>query len=276
LAYSDKSVLTIIFQYNLEVLNLIVTLTAVSVITMRALSPVPFLFSQVIVVIISSSVTLAFILGFAISSLKILLVTQFYFIFLQDPDQLGQRVFKVALTVAAAPIVVIGFYLSFNQINAAQILQLVTENSRPSDGNQGYILGYMIFWAVLCVIMLVIAVYYIPLHIKYIEKNNAAIQAGEANTAKKNPNIKKILFVFIISLCCLVVFFIDSITHSVESRKMFPSYILSLVPNIMLLVFTLEADIVKFVIRTTSIKLYELQICRGCSVRVAPLPQQPE
>ena len=91
-SYNEKSVLTALFQYNIEVLNLIVSATTLAVLVSRPALPVPFHLSQLIVVLIAAAWTLSFILGFAISALKLLLVTHFHLIFPLDPDLLGRKV----------------------------------------------------------------------------------------------------------------------------------------------------------------------------------------
>ncbi len=226
------------------------------------------------VVIISSAIVLAFVLGFAISSLKILLVTQFDLVFLQDPNILGGKVFAVALTVATIPNIIIGFYLYLNGINANQAVKLATGNSGAN--HLDYIFVYMTFWAILCVLMLLIAVFYIPHHIRNIQENNAAILAGEAYSEKKNPNLKKLLQVFLIILSIIFVLWIDNITHDAESRTIVPAHIFCLVPTAMLLFFTLDTNVGTFVMKHTSTKILEFQFCRGCIARIAPLPQQQE
>jgi hypothetical protein len=274
LAYNEISVLIILFQYNVEVLNLIVTLTAVFVIITKAFLPIPFVIAQTAALIIASTVTLAFILGFTISSFKILFVTQLYFVFLQDPNQLARNVLIVSLIVAAGPNIIVGICLSLLGINALPVVKLATAHTGASESSESFTFIYMIFWAILCVIMLVVVVYYIPYYLKNIIKNNAAIQAGEVYSAKKNPDLKKLLLVFIILLCFLVILWIDNMIHDIDCRMFLPSYTLSLVPTTMLLLFTVDTEIGKFVKKVISVKLYELQICQH-SARVAPSLQEP-
>jgi hypothetical protein len=86
-SYNDKSVLTTIFQYIIELLNLLVSATAIASLAGKLLMPVPFLLSQLIVVLIAAAWTLTFVLGFALSGLKLLLVTHFHVVFPVDPEQ---------------------------------------------------------------------------------------------------------------------------------------------------------------------------------------------
>jgi hypothetical protein len=76
-SYNEKSVLIIIFTYNIEVLNMIVTSTTAAVVALRALGPIPVLVAQVDIALVESGVTLVFVLGFAISGLKLLFLTHF-------------------------------------------------------------------------------------------------------------------------------------------------------------------------------------------------------
>ena len=68
ISYNEKSVLTVIFQYYIEVLNFIVSLITMTRMIIDVMLLVPFILIQTIVIVISSAWTLAFVLGFAVWS----------------------------------------------------------------------------------------------------------------------------------------------------------------------------------------------------------------
>ena len=265
--YNEKSILTTLFQYNIEVINLIATTTALFGIIIKAIAPVPVLFVHIMIVIIMSQVILSLIMGFSISSLKLLLITHFHLVFLQEPDQLGWQIFCLAMTLAAVPNIAITILLSAQGISEKKVLQLASGNLEKSQGLHSYYFAYMIFWALLSVLMMLVSICYIPYYVKRSQLNNTSIQAAEASAKYKSPNQKKMLFVFVLSLGIFIIRQVYVISYGEASIKLFPFYFGTFLPTVVLLVFTINADVCNYFYKVVTTKL---TIKDMRSSRVAP------
>ncbi len=85
-SYNKRSVLTIIFLFNVEVLNMMVTSTALGAMALQAWGPVPLFCAHLLVVLVVTEMVLVFILSCAMSGLKLLFVTHFQLVFLQEKN----------------------------------------------------------------------------------------------------------------------------------------------------------------------------------------------
>ena len=226
---------------------------------------VPFILIQTIVIVISSAWTLAFVLGFAISCLKLLLVTHFHLVHPLDPEQLGRQVFFVALALATIPNSIIGFYLTAHGIEAAKIVQLASKGLHAPGHIIPYIYFYAAFWAVLGIIMLGISAAYIPYKLRNNSINNDSIRVGEVGSVQQGPNLVKLLLVFTIFVLCIIALLAFNLGGSDETTTLYPFYLLTLVPTMVLLWYTLDTSIGKYVLR----KICEKRIY--CTSRVSPL-----
>ena len=177
LSYTEKSVLNNIFQYHIEMMNIIVTVTSVSVLIIRATWPAPFLLVQSAVIIVTTIWTLSHILGFAVSFLKLLFVTHFQVVFPLDQDRLGHRVLLLAMAMGVVPNSIAGVYLTLQGSPVSKFAQLTINGSAESQPVIPYNFIYSALWGFLSTIMLSIAVLYIPYRLKINQQNNAAIQA---------------------------------------------------------------------------------------------------
>ena len=273
-SYNEKSILTTIFQYNIELINFLVTFTTLSILIICSMAPAPFLLVQMFIIILSCIWTLAFLQGFAISCLKLLLVTHFHVMFPLDPDELGLQIFILSLALAVIPNGLIGVYLTQHESPASKFVHLATTVSDSSPNIIPYNFIYTAFWAISCVTMLVVAVIYIPFHLKKSQQNNAAIQTGEAVSDKKSPNIKKMLLVFVMLFSFVIALIIFNISNISESLDQHFLYILTLLPTMVLFLYTLDADIRTFIIKGIANSHMWLKLTFGISPRITPTESQ--
>jgi hypothetical protein len=224
------------------------------------------------VILITISWTLAFILGFAISCLKLLLVTSFHMIHPLDPEQFGKLILVLALMLAFIPNMAKGFYLTLHGIEAAKIVQLITKGLQAQKSIVPYNLFYISFWAALCIIMLVVSVTYIPYKLKIIKNNNISIRTGEVNSMKDNPNFSRLLFVFAVFICGLVSLF----WHNISSvgNTSYQLYVITVIPTTMLLMHALETDSGRCFIEDIANKLFGKKYSSYFSNVVAPSAQE--
>jgi hypothetical protein len=187
---NEKNILTTIFHYNIEVNNFIATFSTLSILLVRSIRPAPFLLSQVIIVTLATAWSLTFIQGFSVSFFKLLLVTHFHQMFPLDPDQFGQHIFVMSLAFAAIPNSIIGVYITLQGTPASQFVHFTANMAGTSKGIIPYNFIYTALCAIICVVMLFIAVIYVPLHLKKLKQNNSSIQAGEAFSDKKIPDLR--------------------------------------------------------------------------------------
>lgn len=212
-------------------------------------------------------------LGFAISCLKLLLVTHFHLVFPQDPDQLGRRIFLLGAVLAVLPNAVIGIHLSLHGMDASKVVQLASKGSAQSLVPYNFF--YVTLWAVLCVIMLLVALTYIPYHLESSRQKIPAIKAAESDTQRKSTSLKKLLLVFSALLCFHVAVIVHNISDLEETDKLFPLYLSTGMPTMVLVMFVLEVDIGKYICKTVVEKHTRLEALffrLGRSARVSSFP----
>jgi hypothetical protein len=126
----EKNIITTVLRYNIEVNNFIATLSTLSILLIRSIMPAPFLLAQVLIVASATAWSLAFIQGFSVSCLKLLLVTHFHQVFPLDPDQFGQHLFIVSLALAVIPNSIIGVYVTLQGTPASQFVHWAANMAR--------------------------------------------------------------------------------------------------------------------------------------------------
>jgi hypothetical protein len=158
----------------------------------------------------------------------------------------------------------------------SKVVQILTMSAEAPESVIPYNFIYVFIWACLCVTMTLVAVFYIPYHLENSRQNSAAINAGEVNSNNSNrgavANLKKLLLVFSSFFCFHVAIISYNMSGDAEeNRKLFPVYISTGMPTLVLLLFTLEADIGRYLVRTVADKTARLQTVRR-SGRVSESP----
>jgi hypothetical protein len=156
-----------------------------------------------------------------------------------------------------------------------KVVQILTMSADAPESVIPYNFIYVFIWACLCVTMTLVAVFYIPYHLENSRQNSAAIKAGEVNSNSNRgavANLKKLLVVFSSFFCFHVAIISYNMSSDAEeNRKLFPVYISTGMPTLVLLLFTLEADIGRYLVRTVADKTARLQTVRR-SGRVSESP----
>jgi hypothetical protein len=241
----SKSILIVLFRLNIEVTNLIVTYNACALMFVILILPMSFVVAQIALAFSQALACLLCELALAISVFKILLVTQFDWVFAQDPDQLGHTVLAAALALAYLPAAAICAYQTLQDKMMANAIAFLT-NSTDHDMSVPLMMVYTIFWAVLGIVAMITALIYIPYYIKH-NLSSQAIEVGEAaGHMRKQVSIGRILLGFLGIIIFLV---FTLVIHNYDLGSSFPTqiYVGMTSLNLMLGYFVLEPDVVSFV-----------------------------
>jgi len=234
-------------------------------------APIPFLYVQIFSVVVLSELTLALVLGSALSCLKLLLVTNFNMIFHEDPEQLAMKIFILALSLAAIPNIIIGIYLSVYGINDVKMMQMASGNFGSFQGIHIYHFIYLTCWTFISVFMLAGAIWYIPYHWKARRQNNPSLQAAEAHIENKSLGLKKLLLVFTTGLGFFVTRQALRMMYGESNVQLFPFFVITLMPTVLLFLYTNDNHIRKFAFKIVSSKLSCLFVTNWRSHRVIPI-----
>jgi len=251
---------------------MIVTSTTTAVVALRALGPIPILVAQVGIALVESGVTLVFVLGFAISGLKLLFLTHFDQVFQLEPAQLAHKIFIVSLAVAIVPNMMICVYLAVSGSNDAKFIQVASGNLGSIQSIHSFYTLYVVFWTILSLAMIIISVSYVSYFVKTSQRNNSAIRAAEKNTGRKSPDLKKFLLGSATSLGFVTARQMYIISWGEHSIHLFPFFLPTIVPSIWLVVYALDEDIGNYFCKVLTKKLSSVKIRIWRSHQVAPLP----
>jgi hypothetical protein len=243
----SKSILTVLFRRNIELINLLVTWNACILVIIIAFGPMSFLMAQIVVASGQAFLCLLCELALAISVFKILLVTQFDWVFSHDPDQLGYKVLATAIVLAFLPSAAICSYQTSKDTMMANSIAYLTD-SIDYDTSFPLMLVYIIFWTILGVLTMIFALVYIPYYIKH-HLSSQAVEIGEAaGHARKEVSIGRILLGFL-GISIFLVFTI--VIHNYDLGSDFPAqlYIGITSLNLMLGYFIQEPDVISFIKR---------------------------
>ena len=234
----------VLFTINIELINITNTCISCSLMFVIAAVPINFILAQLLATFILGLVCLFCELAVAMTLFKILLVTHFDLIFPSDPDQLGHCVLAIAAAMAFLPSAVICIYQTYHGQMISNSVAYLTKNANYSNGIP-YMIIYIIFWTVLGIVVMIIALLYIPYYVKkYLNSN--AVQIAETGHMRKQVSIGRVLLGFLgLSLCLAV----NVIIHRYSLGNRFPLqlYFSVIGLNMMLTYFVLEQEVVMFI-----------------------------
>ena len=161
----SRSILIVLFTINVELINITVACVSCSMMFVITVVPINFIVAQILVNFILSIACLFCELAVAMTLFKILLVTHFDLIFPCDPDQLGLCVLAIAAAMAFLPSAVICTYQTYHGQMSANSVAYLTKNVNNSNAAL-YMILYIIFWTVLGILVIIIALQYIPDYVK--------------------------------------------------------------------------------------------------------------
>jgi uncharacterized membrane protein YadS len=122
--------------------------------------------------------------------------------------------------------------------------------------------------------MLFITVIYIPLHLRKVEQNNSSIQAGEAFSDKKIPDMRKLLLVFILVFIFFVLIIVLHFNKELEKEKnIFPLYIFTMLPILILSLYAVDKDVYKVSLKCLRNSYLWQKITVGSSARITPVSE---
>lgn len=241
---AEKSVLTVLFSINIELINILsteISLTALFTGTISYLNFFVALSLNCIATTLGCVICEFFI---AISIMKILLVTHFEWIFPFDPCKVGKIILIIAVVVAVLPCVAVTTYESQQQHVTTQTVAYLSGMIYCYQGLP-FLQRILGIWILLTIFTVVSTLLYLNRHLKQ-RRISQAIQAGESNVPGKDVNLKKILLVTIGVLCHVTIAVINNFLDQNKSLPIvFFSSTISL--NMALIYFIAEDNVWRFV-----------------------------
>jgi hypothetical protein len=264
----QKSVLSVLFSFNIELINILTSEIALLVLFVVIVSQFHFILAQIGVCFGIAVGCIICELFFAISVTKILLVTHFHWIFPVDPSQLGGVIILIAVIVAFLPCAAVCTYETLEGslvTNSAGYLAGVTY----CHHGMSFLHKLLMFWMLLAFFTLLLTLLYIPHHLEH-QGISQAIQAGECNAPKKEINLKRIVLGFFGLIFHLIVAVLGNYTGM---YKGFPlnAYSSTTSLNLMLIYFVLDKNVLKC-IRKEVLKRLMVFMAYFKVPRVAPEP----
>ena len=237
--------MTVLFKINVEVINITTILICCAVLFVIVAVPMSFILAQIVSAVLHALSALLCELALAISLFKILLVTRFSLIFSLDPDKLGAYVLGTAAAIAFLPSAAICAY----QTAAGQlIVKELAFLTKSPDHHHGipYLTLYVVFWTIISMCMMLIAVFYIPHYIgQHLSSNSVLI--AEAGVVRKQVNIKRILLGFLgFSTVLGVTMFVNMADIEGNFAQQLSTCSAPFSFNLMLSYFLLEKDVILF------------------------------
>ena len=243
--HESRSILTVLFTINIELINIAIVCICCPVLLVKSGGfTLSFLVAQVLVAFSQALLCLICELALALSLFKILLVTHFGLVFAHDPDQLGHRVLIVAASLAFLPSAAICAYQTYHSQMVSNAVASVLKSTDYANGVP-YMVVYIIFWIVLGGSMMIFALTYIPFYIRH-HLNSNAVRIAEIGQERKQPSILRILLgITGISVTMAV----TVIIHHYNLSSRFPPQLFVLVfsLNLMLTYFVLEPEVITFI-----------------------------
>jgi len=237
----QKSVLTVIFFFNIELVNIIIAIISSLFMLIEASSKFHFLIGQAVGCLLYGLGCVVCQLFLAISLSKILFVTHFTWMFSRNQSKFGYIIIGIAMVVAVLPCGIVSMYNTVQGQLSGNFVAIIT--GLPYQTKKlSFQEAYFVLWALLAACMLVLALNFIPYYLMK-HRSPLTIRAAEANKPKKGVNLTRIL-VGLLGVMLHVCFIIAAIYKG--SNRMTPySSITSL--NIMLVVFVLDTNVLAFI-----------------------------
>ena len=196
------NILFIIFTYYIEALEITAGITAWATIYVMTIQPCPFYMAQIFIMITWAVGTTAFILNCAVSLLKILFVTNFDFVFAQNPEILGKKLLTFSLILGFVPQCLTGMYQTANGVLSTSAVvflmgMIQTKEVAPLMRMYGYI------WLFASLLMLITTLLFIPF---YVKMNHQVMALAENRMEEETVHFRfgKMLVVGVLVAICSV------------------------------------------------------------------------
>ena len=251
---ANRTILTVILTFFIQTTNITITFVSCSMIFVSLVGSMSFVLAQILTGLTNALVCLLCEIALAMSLFKVLLVTQFDWIFAHNPDQLGGWVLLLASAVAALPCATICACQTYQGQIMSNMVVYLTKSADYSKIGVPYTIFYIILWAVLSIFMMITTKLYIPYYTQHYLSSNA-IQIAEAGQQVENHvNITRILLGI---LGLSMAFIVTVIVHWYDLGKRFlpQLYIGAISLNMMLASFVLEQNVVAYCKRITMARL---------------------
>jgi hypothetical protein len=270
LPLARRNVLTVLFSFNIELINLLISHISFLGMFFISVSDFNFVIAQIMITLTNAEGCIVCELFFSMSVAKIILVTNFSWIFPYDPNQLGKIIICVAAVVGFLPCLAVCVHETI-QGNTMTNMVAYLANMPYCHQKMPFLQAYLIFWALLACCTLVLTLLYIPHHLKkYV--NSQAIQTGECNDPKKEINLKKILvglFGILFHLVITVIVNHRGLYHGMPVNALSSTASL----NLMLVFFIFDNSVWDFLQEIISRELNDFKkMFRG--TKVSPQPHQ--
>jgi hypothetical protein len=261
-----RSILIVLVSYSIEVLNIIIGIFSVSMIFVNSIVPLNFMVAQFVVCFMYAFVCLFIHLILATSISKILLVTHFNKIFPMDPELIGSRILRIGLLLSFIPSVIYCSYQTYQEQMMISFVAYLTNSKEVSTPPVPHMAIYIVFWIILCILSMLVAVFGIPYYIQHY-LSSTTLQVAEAQSIlRKEINLKRILlsmvWLAIVSASILIVHHYKLGTaHQPQVYVAVASF------NLVLTSFVLQPDVYNCIKRNLAARMPVLRgMMRGSSV----------
>ena len=158
---SDNAVhiIIILFTYFIESAHVNAILICWSILFVMVVGPMPFHVAQLVNVLVWVSADVATTLGCSISLFKVLFVTHFDTMFNQNPEDLARTVLGICLLIVLIPH---GLFYIYQSVNGTRVTPVVSYYMGEPMVAEIFGLTCLL----MCVIMLVFAMLFIPCYVK--------------------------------------------------------------------------------------------------------------
>ena len=202
---NQANILNILFIYNIEAMNISAGFSAWTNIYVMVFHPLPYYLAQLSVLVIWCGGAVSIILNSAIPLFKIIFVTNFDFIFAQDPEILGKRILIVSLVLGCAPPSLICIY-QFSQgiVATSSVAFLMGDN--PEERKVVPLMPmYSGIWIIINLIVLSFTLVFIPCYIKRNHRSIISAEPTQMEEETKNIHLGRMLFGSIVAIMCTLV-----------------------------------------------------------------------
>ena len=238
-------IIIILFTYFIESAHVNAILICWSILFVMVVGPMPFHVAQLVNVLVWVSADVATTLGCSISLFKVLFVTHFDTMFNQNPEDLARTVLGICLLIVLIPH---GLFYIYQSVNGTRVTPVVSYYMGEPMVAEIFGLTCLL----MCVIMLVFAMLFIPCYVK--RQTKLPILAAE--------EVKTIGLARVLSCGCgmIVALTIALAGQANGLARDFPvqSLLVAVTTCFILICYILDANIIIFVKQKINLQLQSL------------------
>ena len=188
---SQANIVLILFTYYIESAHVAGSLICWSLVYVLTLGPMPSILAQLATFLIWSAGNVMFIMGSHISIVKIIFVTQFDWIFCQDPESLGRMALVCSLLVGVVPNCLFWMYHFVFKTNVSLLASYL--QGQRSDAENTPMVIYGSSWLLFSILMLILSLVFIPVYVKWNQQAAVVVAENNNNDSMKSISVARVL-----------------------------------------------------------------------------------